>query len=253
MTSGLGGDVELLVKRRCFSEQSFAHGALGKLLMCCSLRLASVSVEASMSVLLGINSSLFMQSIKLHPLKEVIWFIMVKCSIFCTVFNITVISFLSMVSVELMVPQLPVINSYFQCLYSLRGSSLRPHRTIAKVTELSVTQAPSMHGKNPKRLKNKKYQLTNSELEKHNRFHSPTLTNPISTYIENARSVNLQGHLIHHTPWSCWKIFDQEGYSIIFLFLENYTNGSCSSSTEKSEWWQVSEEEEMCDRHTSLL
>lgn len=190
--------------------------------MCCSLRLASVSVEANMSVLLGINSSLFMQSIKLHSLKEDIWFIVVKYFISCTVFNITVISFLSMVSVEWMVPLLSLTNSYFQCLYSLRGLCLRPHHSDWIVNHTSTFYAWKVSQKD---LKYKKYQLTNSELKqhlfvKHDRFHSPTLTNPISTHIENARSVNLQGHLIHHIPWSCSKIFDQGGYSIIFLFLE---------------------------------
>lgn len=207
-----------------------------------------------MGVLLGINSSLFMQSIKLHPLKGDIGFIVVKDLFFCTVFS--VISFLSMVSVEWMVPLLSVTNSYFQCLYSLRGSSPWPHCTIAKVTELPVTKAPSMHGKTQKRLKNKN-QLTNSELQQHlfvkqDRLHSPTLTNPISTCIKNARSVNLQGHLIHHIPWSSSKIFDQEGYSIIFLFLEIHRR-KLLFLYRKSEWWQVSGEEEMCDRHTSLL
>lgn len=116
------------MKRRRFSEQSFANAALGKLSVCCSLGPASysylVSVETNMNVLLGINPSLFMQSVKLHPLKGDTWFIVVKYFIFCTVFNITVISFLSMVSVEWMVPLLSVTNSYFQYLYCLRGSSL---------------------------------------------------------------------------------------------------------------------------------
>lgn len=84
------------------------------------------------------------------------------------------------------------------------------------------------------------------------RFHSCTWRNPIWTCIKHAPSVDSQGHLIHHIPWSSSKIFDQEGYSIIF-FLPEIHRRKLLFLYRKSEWWQVSGEEEMCDRHTSLL
>ena len=42
------------------------------------------------------------------------------------------------------------------------------------------------------------------------------LTNPTVTYVQKGGAIDLQGHLIYHNTKFLKKMFDQEGYSIIF-------------------------------------
>lgn len=61
-------------------------------------------------------------------------------------------------------------------------------------------------------------------------------------------SIDLQGHLIYHTAWSSSKRFDQGGYSILFSSWVHKMK--LLFFCKKSEWWQVSGDEEICNRNS---